>query len=93
MRVRTAPFDDAITASDSPDLLLMKNERLIRLGPLGRLIVERAAEGRTLDELLEDAVAAFGPLPPDGPARTVEAAVRGLMDAGLLDLIDDTPGQ
>jgi len=89
MRVEALPVDDRLSIPGSPDLLVMVGERLIRLGPLGRLIFERAARGASLEELLADAVALFGPASGDDAGGAIEAAVRGMVDAGLLTRVDE----
>ena len=88
MKVRAAVVDDVLAVPGSPDLLVMTDEHLVRLGPLGRRLFESAAEGRTLEELVADAVAAFGPAPGDGGASAIGAAVDGLVDAGLLERVE-----
>ncbi len=89
MRVHSRHVADALAAPGSPDLLVMTDEGLIRLGPLGRRIFEHAAEPKTVDELVDEALASFGPIPRADAESAVDAAVATLVEAGLIDLLDE----
>ena len=89
MRVRSLPVTDALAVPGEPDLLVMKDEGLIRLGPLGRRIFEHAADPKTVDELVDEALASFGPIPRADAESAVDAAVATLVEAGLVELLDE----
>lgn len=89
MRVHSRPVADALAVPGDPDLLVMKDEALIRLGPLGRRIFEDAAEPRTVDELVDGAISSFGPIPRADAESAVDAAVATLVEAGLVELLDE----
>ena len=88
MRIRSRPVADTLAAAGDPDLLVMTGDGLIRLGPLGRRIFEVAAEPRTVDQLVDDAIAAFGAIPRVDAEKAVTAAVATLVDAGLAEVLD-----
>ena len=88
MRVRSLPVTDALAVPGEPDLLVMKGEGLIRLGPLGRRIFEAAEEPRTVDQLVDDAITAFGAIPRADAEKAVTAAVATMVDAGLAEVLD-----
>lgn len=85
MRVRACPVADVFTADDGEETLVLVEERLLTLGPLGALIFDRAAGGASLQELTAACVAAFGD-PVEGNAeQAVLAVIQELIENELLE--------
>ena len=93
MRVRACPVADVFTADDGDVTLVLLGERLLTLGPVGALILERAARGASVEELTAACVEAFGD-PGEGNAeQVVGAAVVELTANGLLETEPVVGGQ
>lgn len=78
--VATPAIDELHT--EEGGLVLLKH-RLVRLGPVGSVIREAAAEPATLSDLTASLVSAFG-LPDGDPLALTQAAVDALIAEALL---------
>ncbi|MGA4670191.1 hypothetical protein ACPCG0_10430 [Propionibacteriaceae bacterium Y1923] len=64
--------------------LVLTASQLLRIGPIGITVIEACAQPRTLAELRDACVAAFGPAPGGSADDLVGDAVNALLGVGVL---------
>lgn len=87
MRVQAVAVSEQLAADDSPDLLVMQGEQMIRLGPVGRCVYEQAQRSISIDDLVCACVRVLGPAPGGLARDLVRAAVDDLSRQGLVVIL------
>ena len=88
MRVRTRPARDSLTRpwpeGPGTETLLVYDDEVVRLGPLGSAIVSHAVQPVTTEELAAALQAEFG-APAGDPLDATQTAVGDLITRGVLE--------
>lgn len=87
MMVQSAPVVDSLEIEDG--LLILLEEQLVRLGPIGAAIVESAIDPIAAELLPELLVEQLGHPGDTDPGPVVAAAVDELLTLGVLVRCDD----
>jgi hypothetical protein len=89
--VRTCTVIDELVSDDGAVVLIAAegDHRVVRLSALGQLIRELAAEGITMDQLVEELEARLGALDGDEAWGLTATAVAALEEDGVVSVQQD----
>ena len=83
---RTDPVDHLVIDGES---IVLYEDRFVRLGPLGTLLVTATEAPRTVDDLAARLTDAFGAPPQTSTVDATRAAVADLVAQGVLQEVDN----